>query len=62
MLGVDGMGEGVKLETESGAAAPVQTLTFKCEFIEPGNFKRELKIKTDAQEEPVTVTLEGAAE
>ena len=34
------MGEGVKLDAESGAAAPVQTLTFKCEFIEPGNFKR----------------------
>ncbi len=62
VLGVDGMGEGVKLDAEPGAAAPVQALTFKCEFDEPGNFKRELKIKTDLQDDPVTVTLEGAAE
>ena len=56
------MGDGVALDAEPGAAAPVQALTFKCEFAEAGNFKRELKIKTDVQDEPVTVTLEGAAE
>jgi Protein of unknown function (DUF1573) len=62
VLGVDGMGDGVTLDAEPGAAAPVQALTFKCEFAEAGNFKRELKIKTDVQDDPVTVTLEGAAE
>jgi hypothetical protein len=62
VLGVDGMGEGVALDAEPGAAAPVQTLTFKCQFKEAGNFKRELKVKTDVQDDPVTVMLEGAAE
>ncbi|HBI46961.1 MAG TPA: hypothetical protein DDY78_29525 [Planctomycetales bacterium] len=62
VLGVDGMGEGVALDAEPGAAGPVQTLTFKCQFKEAGNFKRELKVKTDVQDDPVTVMLEGAAE
>ncbi len=62
VLGVDGMGDGVTLDAEPGAAAPVQALTFKCAFTEAGNFKRDLKIKTDVQDDPVTVTLEGAAE
>jgi Protein of unknown function (DUF1573) len=62
VLGVDGMGEGVALDAEPSAAAPVQTLTFKCQFKEAGNFKRELKVKTDVQDDPVTVMLEGAAE
>jgi hypothetical protein len=61
VLGVDGMGEGVALDAEPGAAAPVQTLTFKCKFGEAGDFKRELKVKTDVQDDPVTVTLEGSA-
>jgi hypothetical protein len=39
----------------------VQTVTFKCQFAKPGDFKRELKIKTSLQAEPVSVTIEGSA-
>ena len=61
VMGVDGTGEGVALDSELGQAAPVQTLTFRCQFNTAGDFKRELKIKTDLQDDPVTVTVEGAA-
>jgi hypothetical protein len=40
----------------------VHTLAFRCEGIPAGTFKRELKIKTDLQEAPVVVTLEGTSE
>ena len=36
----------------------MQTIAFRCLFDAPGEFKRELKIKTDAQEAPVTLTIE----
>jgi len=61
VLSVDGAGDGVALDSDLGQAAPVQTLTFKCQFATAGDFKRELKIKTDAQDDPVTVTVEGSA-
>ena len=61
VLGVDGTGDGVALDSEPGAAATVQTLTFKCQLGAAGDFKRELKIKTDIQDDPVTVTVEGSA-
>ncbi len=64
ILGVEGVGDGIGLENELTATAASQTLvTFKCQFTQPGDFKRELKIKTDLQESPVvTVKLEGKAE
>ena len=61
VLSVDGVGDGVALDSEPGPAATVQTLTFKCQFSTAGDFKRDLKIKTDIQDDPVTVTVEGAA-
>ena len=61
VMGVDGVGEGVTLDSEPGPAASVQTLTFKCQVSQAGDFKRELKIKTDIQDDPVTVTVEGTA-
>jgi hypothetical protein len=33
----------------------------KCQPGKPGDIKRELRLKTDAQEAPVTVTVEGKA-
>jgi hypothetical protein len=61
ILGVDGTGEGITLEPSSAATATVQIVTFKCQFDKPGEFKRELKIKTDLQNLPVSVTVEGSA-
>jgi hypothetical protein len=64
VLAVEGLGEGVGLKTElpTKAAAEVHTLIFRCEGLPAGTFKRELKIKTDLQEQPVVVTLEGTSE
>jgi hypothetical protein len=61
VLGVDGMGDGVALDSELGAAASVQKLTFKCQPSQAGDFKRELKIRTDIQDDPVTIVVEGTA-
>jgi hypothetical protein len=63
VLAVEGLGEGVELKTEVPTrAGEVQTLSFRCEGIPAGGFKRELKIKTDLQEAPVVLTLEGTSE
>jgi hypothetical protein len=60
--GVEGLGNGVELGTPPAAtAAVVQTVTFQCLFSQAGDFKRELKILTDLQTTPVTVTIEGTA-
>ncbi len=61
VLGVDGVGGGVSLDSDLGPAASVQTLSFKCQLDQAGDFKRELKIKTDIQDDPITVTVEGTA-
>ena len=45
----------------ASSPAPVQIVTFKCQFNQAGEFKRELKIKTDLQDVPVSVTVEGTA-
>jgi hypothetical protein len=60
ILGIDGIGEGITLSAEpSLSSAVVQTVTFKCQLAKPGEFKRDLKIKTDLQEAPVPVTIEA---
>jgi hypothetical protein len=60
VLQVDGLGNGIKLEGQLAAVAtPVQIITFRCQLTQPGEFRRELKIKTDLQETPVIVTIEG---
>jgi hypothetical protein len=62
ILGVDGLGDGISLGADPSATpAEVQTLTFKCQFDQPGDIRRELKIKTDMQDSPLVVTLEGSA-
>jgi hypothetical protein len=58
VLDVDGGGGEITVE-KSASAAPVQTVTLKCKFDNPGAFKRELKIKTDLQDVPVPVVIEG---
>jgi hypothetical protein len=58
---VEGLGEGVDLGPPSGTSATVQTVTFKCRFTNPGAFKRQIKIKTDLQDTPVVVTIDGTA-
>jgi len=62
ILGVDGVGQGVELEGALGTnMAPIQFVTLKCQFNEAGPIKRELKIRTTAQQAPMTFTVEGAA-
>ena len=59
ILGVEGTGEGIELGAPLGAGAASQIVTFRCQFARPGDFKRELKIKTSLQDAPVMVTIEG---
>jgi hypothetical protein len=62
ILQIEGLGEGITLEPAPAAPpAPAQVLVFKCLFNQPGDFKRELKIKTDLQDAPVIVTIDGTA-
>ncbi|HWG47532.1 MAG TPA: DUF1573 domain-containing protein [Gemmataceae bacterium] len=62
VLKVEGLGEGVSVDpAPSTTAAPVQVVTFKCQFTKAGEFKHVAKIKTDLQDAPVTVTLDGSA-
>ncbi|MSR31684.1 MAG: DUF1573 domain-containing protein [Gemmataceae bacterium] len=62
VLGVDGLGDGIELGSPpSTTPAEVQTVTFKCTRKLAGDFRKELKIKTDLQETPLTVTIEGTA-
>lgn len=57
---VEGLGDGLELGVPPNSnSATVQTVTFKCQFDKPGDFKREVKIKTDLQPAPVSVTIEG---
>ena len=45
----------------SATPAPVQVVSFKFAFRNAGDFKREVKIKTDLQDAPVVVTIDGSA-
>ncbi len=59
---VEGMGSGIELGAPLGTTdADAQFVTFKCQFTAAEAFKRELKIKTSLQNEPVIVTIEGTA-
>jgi hypothetical protein len=62
VLQVDGLAEGIALDPPpSNTPSKVQLVTFKCQFTKAGDFKHTVKIKTDLQETPVTVTIEGSA-
>jgi hypothetical protein len=52
-------GEGITPDALPVTPATVQIITFKCRFDKPGELKRQLKIKTDMQEEPVVVTIDA---
>lgn len=58
IVSVEGGGDGVTVEHPSGAAA-LHTLTIKWKATKAGEVRRQLQIKTDLQEAPVTVTIEG---
>jgi hypothetical protein len=63
VLAVEGTGDDVGVATRLPTDKPqVQhTLVLKCRPARPGDFKRELRIRTDLQDAPVTVTVEGKA-
>ncbi len=62
VLGVEGLGEDIQLDpSPSATPAPVQVVSFKCVFRKAGDFKVEARIKTDLQDAPVVVTIEGSA-
>ena len=61
VLSVEGVGDGIEAVDLSATAAAQQVVSFKCTFAKDGAFKRELKIKTDLQEAPLVVTIEGNA-
>jgi hypothetical protein len=57
---VEGLGDGIELDKPPSTEADArQTLTFKCKFDKEGDIKRKLTIKTDLQEKPLIVTIEG---
>ena len=62
VVGVEGLAEGMQADPPSSpTSAPVQVVSFKCVFSKPGEFKYGVKIKTDLQDAPVTVTIDGSA-
>jgi hypothetical protein len=62
VTGVEGLGEGVELgAAPAGTDSEVQYVEFKCTFDKAGAFRRELKIKTNLQDAPVSVVIEGTA-
>ncbi len=57
---VEGLGDGLTLGFElAQAAATMQRVVFRCAFTTTGDFKKEVKIKTDLPLPPVTVTIQG---
>lgn len=62
ILSVDGTGQGVELAGElPPAQAATQTITLKIKIPAPGDFKRELKIRTSLQEAPLVLPIDGTA-
>ncbi len=60
VVSVDGLKDGVTLVGElPREAAAVHTLTIKCQPAQAGSFRRQLQIKTDRQEAPLALTVEG---
>src|SRR5262249_29884520 len=61
LLGIDGLGGGLALGAEPPATpADLHTISLKLTPTQPGDFKRQLQIRTDLQTTPVTVTIEGS--
>lgn len=59
IVSIEGLGDGIQADLPA-VAAPLQKLTIKCQPTRPGEFRRQLLIKTDADSEGlVTVTIIG---
>lgn len=62
ILAVEGTGQGVELAGElSPAPSMTQTISLKIQLKNPGEFRRELKIRTTLQDAPLTLPLDGSA-
>jgi hypothetical protein len=63
VLAIDGGDEIVSVVTSLPSQQPLiqHTVVVKCQPGKPGDLRKQLQIKTDIQEAPVTVTLEGTA-
>lgn len=56
---IEGLGDGLQCDLPT-AASPLHKLTLKCQTSQPGEFQRQLRIKTDLDAEAsVTVTVVG---
>ena len=62
ILAVDGTGQGVELAGElSAQPASVQTVALKIQIPGPGEFRREIRIRTSLQEAPLVLAIDGMA-
>jgi hypothetical protein len=61
VTGVDGTGDGVTCDPAPANASPVQILTLHLQLAKPGEFKRQLNIKTDLQDLPAPLNIEATA-
>jgi hypothetical protein len=62
ITGVEGIDDIVSIDKPPTEAADNHLLTIHCKPARAGEFKRVLKIKTDAQEAPLEVTIEGTVD
>lgn len=58
ILAIEGLGEGVQCDLPT-AASPLHKLTLKCQPTLDGEFRRQLRIKTDLDDASVVVTIIG---
>lgn len=62
ILAVEGLGDGITTATVlPSSPAAVHTVLFKCRPLKPGELRLTVRIKTDLQDAPVTLTIEGNA-
>lgn len=62
ILSVEGTGQGVELSGElSPTPSMTQTISLKVQLKTPGEFRRELKIRTTLQDAPLSLPVDGSA-
>jgi hypothetical protein len=63
IMAIDGGDENVSVLTSLPSQQPLvqHTVVIKCQPAKPGEVRKQLQIKTDIQEAPVSVTIEGTA-
>ncbi len=60
ILSIEGMGDGISADVPvTSSPSPTQALLIKYKPSKPGDVHRQLQIKTDLQEAPVTLTIDG---